>query len=47
MNDVHKKDDIKEVAIQDLRRIGVKYRRKKSKQVAQVRILKTIFIFLP
>ncbi|XP_044746134.1 rho GTPase-activating protein gacN-like [Coccinella septempunctata] len=35
MNDVHKKDEIKEIAIQDLRRIGVKFRRKKSKPNAQ------------
>ncbi|KAL3286348.1 hypothetical protein HHI36_000856 [Cryptolaemus montrouzieri] len=35
MNDVHKKDEIKEFAIQDLRRMGVKYRKKKSKQLVQ------------
>ncbi|XP_045483068.1 rho GTPase-activating protein gacN-like [Harmonia axyridis] len=35
INDVHKKDDIKDVAIQDLRRIGVKFRRKKNKPAVQ------------
>ncbi|KAK9869240.1 hypothetical protein WA026_002991 [Henosepilachna vigintioctopunctata] len=44
MNDVHKKDEIKEIAIQDLRRMGVKYRRKKAKPTVQ-EVKKTLKCF--
>lgn len=38
MNNVHKKEEIRKVAIEDLRNFGLKYRPKKSKQQTQVRI---------
>lgn len=39
MNDVRKKEEIRNVAIQDLRSFGIKYRSKKPKSHVQVRML--------
>lgn len=32
LNDVHKKEEIRNLALQDLKNFGIKFRQKKSKQ---------------
>lgn len=39
MNDVNKKEEIRNIAIQDLKKFGVKFRPKKFKQNVQVRMV--------
>lgn len=36
LNDVNKKEEIKNLALQDLRNVGIKFRLKKNKQNVQV-----------